>query len=169
MFLEPINLYEPIPIMSSIGSYQKIDKSKINRYNKISLNKNSLKLITVSNPVFSSENNNKKSKENKTESHPQDSTSRSKNKIKNSISQKILKVSNNLLSNINSKNVVSFPKNNLSRHKKKPLNTKIIYIEPKNLVNLKEFMFEEEVGKGTFGKIFSVKWKKNNRYYAMKK
>ena len=165
MFLEPINLYEPIPIMSSIGSYQKIDKSKINRYNKISLNKNSLKLIPVSNP----ENNNKKSKENKTESHPQDSTSRSKNKIKNSISQKILKVSNNLLSNINSKNVVSFPKNNLSRHKKKPLNTKIIYIEPKNLVNLKEFMFEEEVGKGTFGKIFSVKWKKNNRYYAMKK
>ena len=48
-------------------------------------------------------------------------------------------------------------------------NTKIIYLEPKDLVNLKEFLFGEQIGKGTFGKIFSVKWKKNNKYYAMKK
>ena len=34
---------------------------------------------------------------------------------------------------------------------------------------MKEFLFGDKIGKGTFGKIFSVKWKKNNKYYAMKK
>ena len=36
-------------------------------------------------------------------------------------------------------------------------------------MNLKEYLFGEQIGKGTFGKIFSVKWNKNNQYYAMKK
>ncbi len=34
---------------------------------------------------------------------------------------------------------------------------------------MKEFQFGEQIGNGTFGKIYSVKWVKNNKYYAMKK
>ena len=57
---------------------------------------------------------------------------------------------------------------NLSK-KKIPRNVKTITVSQKNDLNLKEFFFEEKIGKGTFGHIFSVKWNKNNKYYAMKK
>ena len=51
------------------------------------------------------------------------------------------------------------PKNSLSK-KKIPMNSKTFKkedIKHKNELNLKEFDFGEEIGKGTFGKIFSVK------------
>ena len=65
------------------------------------------------------------------------------------------------------------PRNSLSK-KKIPMNSKTlkkehINIKSKKELNLKEFDFEEEIGKGTFGKIFSVKWNKDNKFYAMKK
>ena len=63
------------------------------------------------------------------------------------------------------------PKNSLSK-KKIPMNSKTLKIEDiksKNELNLKEFGFGKEIGKGTFGKIFSVKWNKDNKLYAMKK
>ena len=43
-----------------------------------------------------------------------------------------------------------------------------IYDNPKKL-NLKEFVYEKQIGKGTFGNIDSVKWKKNNKIYSLKK
>ena len=58
------------------------------------------------------------------------------------------------------------PKNSLSK-KKSPKNSKTV--EPKKDLNLNEFVFGKEIGKGTFAQIFKVKWKKNNKYYAMKK
>ena len=42
-------------------------------------------------------------------------------------------------------------------------------MEPKENINLKEFQFGEQIGKGTFGNIFSVQWNKNKKFYAMKK
>ena len=63
--------------------------------------------------------------------------------------------------------LISGPKNNLLK-KKSPKNSKFI-IEPKQNFNLKEFQFGEQIGHGTFGDIFSVKWSKNNKFYAMKK
>jgi len=63
------------------------------------------------------------------------------------------------------------PKNSLSR-KKIPMNSKNFKKDDdksKKELNLKEFNFGEEIGKGTFGKIFSVKWNKDNKFYAMKK
>ena len=63
--------------------------------------------------------------------------------------------------------LISGPKNNLLK-KKSPKNSKFI-IEPKQNINLKEFQFGEQIGYGTFGDIFSVKWSKNNKCYAMKK
>jgi len=43
-----------------------------------------------------------------------------------------------------------------------------IYDNPEKL-NLKEFIYEKQIGKGTFGNIDSVKWKKNNKIYSLKK
>ena len=48
-------------------------------------------------------------------------------------------------------------------------NTKNIDFQPKEKLNLKDFQFGEQIGNGTFGKIFSVKWVINNQNYAMKK
>ena len=59
-------------------------------------------------------------------------------------------------------------KNGLAKIKKSKY-LKKIYIEPKNNLNLKEYTFGKEIGKGTFGSIFCVKWNVNNKYYAMKK
>ena len=69
------------------------------------------------------------------------------------------------------------PKNSVSKNKKlskvKTCNSteKLKLLLPKKeiILNLKEFEFREQIGKGTFGNIFSVKWKKDNMYYAMKK
>ena len=41
------------------------------------------------------------------------------------------------------------------------------YENPKRLI-LKEFIYGKQIGKGTFGKIFSVKWIKNNKNYCLK-
>ena len=35
--------------------------------------------------------------------------------------------------------------------------------------NIEEFKFIKQIGEGTFGKIYSTQWKKNNKEYAMKK
>ena len=39
---------------------------------------------------------------------------------------------------------------------------------PSAQLNLNEFEIEQEIGKGSFGEIFRVKWKLNQKYYAMK-
>ena len=57
----------------------------------------------------------------------------------------------------------------MSKKKKIPLNSKNISLKPKERFNLKEFDFGEQIGKGTFGEIYSVNWVKNNKHYAMKK
>ena len=41
--------------------------------------------------------------------------------------------------------------------------------DPKGKFDLSEFTKLKQIGKGTFGKIFSVKWKHNNKKYALKK
>ena len=53
--------------------------------------------------------------------------------------------------------------------KKEPINSKIIPIEPKNNLILEEYQMAEPIGKGTFGKIFCVRWSKNGKLYALKK
>ena len=50
------------------------------------------------------------------------------------------------------------------------INNKIITNEePKGDLNLTEFTKINQIGKGTFGKIYAVKWKKNGKKYALKK
>ena len=45
----------------------------------------------------------------------------------------------------------------------------LLNLHPKGTLNLSEFIQINQIGKGTFGKIFAVKWKKNGKKYAMKK
>jgi hypothetical protein len=40
--------------------------------------------------------------------------------------------------------------------------------EPVEKLNLMEFELSKEIGKGTYGKIYTVKWKLNNKFYALK-
>ena len=42
-------------------------------------------------------------------------------------------------------------------------------LEPRGIITLNEFKFAEQIGKGSYGKIFCVKWKKNDKLYALKK
>ena len=42
------------------------------------------------------------------------------------------------------------------------------FIEPGEQLNLKEFELLNEIGKGSFGNIYRVKWKVNQKFYAMK-
>ena len=109
------------------------------------------------------------------------------NLLKNSISQmhlKTMKIPSDSIQNLSvdklskKKNNEPRPKNSISK-RKKLINVKTchsaqkirLYNAPKKEIalNLNEFEFGEQIGKGTFGNIFSVKWKKDNKYYAMKK
>ena len=57
-----------------------------------------------------------------------------------------------------------------SFREKYPLKTIVdLKKEPKGKFNLSEFIKLDQIGKGTYGKIFSVKWTKNNKKYALKK
>ena len=60
------------------------------------------------------------------------------------------------------------PKNNKTGKQSPKNKKKVLDIEPEKDLNLEEFKFGKQIGKGTFGN-FSVKWSKNNKYYAMKK
>ena len=71
--------------------------------------------------------------------------------------KKLLKRNNN-----NNKNIYILDDNYLT-------NSGPIQFHPKGELNLSEFTQIEQIGKGTFGKIFSVKWNKNNQKYALKK
>ena len=112
------------------------------------------------------------------EKHPQDSLKKRiikrnirKSKIKklnNSVSTNVFTIKKKNLDRYDENSEIIMPSNSFSK-KKEPLNSKIIYLEPKENLILKEFQFGEQIGKGTFGKIFSVKWSKNDKYYAMKR
>ena len=184
LYLNQIYLTENKPILTAKPSYGKLNTLRISSPPIISRNGNNQKIFPLTNIKIEKDNTIR-------ERHPQDSVSKSKQKknnknrknnntdfnkinftrnsiiLKTSISQEHLFIPKKVLETKDDK-VVPFPRNNLSK-KKKLQNTKIIYLQPKDLVNLKEFLFGKEIGKGTFGKIFSVKWKKNNKYYAMKK
>ena len=111
----------------------------------------------------------KKIFEKKNNIHPRD-----KKKIK----ENTLKTRYHSIRNTIRRNVSKSPLNNTlslyRRNKKaalskikenyKPLREKnIAKMEPKGKLKLSEFVQINQIGKGTFGKIFSVKWKKNDK------
>ena len=57
----------------------------------------------------------------------------------------------------------------LGEKSKNLTNPGILKVGPNSKLILSEFTIINQIGKGTFGKIFSVKWKKNGKKYALKK
>ena len=130
------------------------------------------------------------------EKHPQDSVKKiikktkltknyiskieinSKKSMRNSLSQGELSKHNSnkkgkletilSLKNINDSTEVN--NEYINKSNKNPRDSKPIkkFFHPSKL-NLKEFILDKEIGNGANGKIFSVKWIKNNRYYSLKK
>ena len=129
-----------------------------------------------------------KIKKNKEEKHPEDSIKKNlaQTKFKDIVNQQDLfyKYKDFRVLNYMSKsgsqslernNHKLGPKNSSSKHKI-PMNSKSksksifnINAEPNGNLILKEFIFGEQIGKGTFGKIFCVNWTRNKKLYAMKK
>jgi len=58
---------------------------------------------------------------------------------------------------------------NINANEKNKLMNVITEIEPESNFKLAEFIKIKELGKGTEGTIYSVKWKRNNKIYALKK
>ena len=167
--VEQSKIFKNITPMSNYKSMSRLNYINIKRIPINQRNKEIIpKLISIS------------KNEKKIEKHPQDSKKKiiKKKNIfsrNNTINKKIIKnsVSSRVLHTIKNPsldhNTESFPRNSQSKKRKIPKNTKIICLQPKEKLNLKEFLFGEHIGKGTFGKIFSVKWTINNKNYAMKK
>ena len=65
--------------------------------------------------------------------------------------------------------IVPLNKINNDNNKNELTHSKTILMEPKGNLILEEYQFAEAIGKGTFGKIFCVRWIRNNKLYALKK
>ena len=174
--LERANLFKNTTPLSSYKSTNKLKCINIKRIPIDSKNKNIIpKIIPISKGVKHIEKHpqdsvNKKSKSKKKRNKIIERNNNNRKIIKSSKSTNVIKTINNFgLDRYRIKTDVSFPKNSIPKKRKIPYNTKIIILEPKIKLNLKEFLFGEQIGNGTFGKIFSVKWVNNDKYYAMKK
>ena len=97
---------------------------------------------------------------------------RQKDKSTKSKPEKLNKINikTNTIDEPNDKNIINKEKNNdQNKINTSNKNNKIIVNdEPKGDLNLSEFDKLNQIGKGTFGKIFAVKWKKNGKKYALK-
>ena len=87
------------------------------------------------------------------------------NKINNNIKKK----TNNSYKNNKNNNKSNKNNKNILIKQLKLTDNIISNIEPQSNFKLSEFMKIDKVGKGTEGIIYSVKWKKNNKKYALKK
>ena len=154
-----IDKIEKITTLKSSKSYKNINQFKYINAKRIPTNKQIIKLIPKQIPISKAINAKDK--------HPQDS--KKEKNLKISVSSRVFRTINmpDFIDYENNK--YNFPRNNMSKKKKIPLNSKNISLKPKERFNLKEFDFGEQIGKGTFGEIYSVKWVKNNKHYAMKK
>ena len=74
-------------------------------------------------------------------------------------------IENNLKKNSLDKNENNKEEDNLELEN----NNSIDSIDLNENFNIEDFQFIKQIGEGTFGKIYSTKWNKNNKEYAMKK
>ena len=61
-----------------------------------------------------------------------------------------------------------FPTNNIPISNFNNISYQNSFLEPGNQIDLKEYELLGEIGKGSFGKIYKVNWKVNQKYYALK-
>ena len=58
--------------------------------------------------------------------------------------------------------------NSVNNNEIKLVKRRLVFMEPTPEINPDEYKILEKIGSGSFGKIYSVIWEKNNRKYAMK-
>ncbi len=167
-------------IISSVASRKLIDDKNFNYNNLRTFNnaKESQNKIIFPKPINITTINSK-------EKRPQDSVKKCKKnknnpkiveitlkkKMKSSLSEHSLfktekKGTSQNISPIKGKNLKnSYSLENLKESNKFPKDSRKL---PKKL-NLKEFIYDSRIGKGTYGNIYSVKWKINNKSYSLKK
>ena len=171
--MTPKILFPKMPILTPNKSAKKLNFNNFNNFQR-----QQLQVSTSYNNLFQTQ-----------EKHPQDSK-KDKNKnnkdpinLKTSASQKALKILKNPFGNVNNLNLSQniIPQNkvndNNTFHKRYMTNLNVreindknyLQLEPKGIINLCEFQLTKQIGKGSYGKIFCVKWKKNNKLYALKK
>ena len=169
----PISLEQSSIYKNSTPLVDNKKRSRINFFNIKSIPTTKINKEIMPKTIHTSQNS-KNSK--KLVNHPRDSKKKVIKKkiklLKKNIGIKIIKISGStkrILQKIKNPSPEitrpTFP-NNVESQKRK---TKIIFLEPKEKLNLNEFQFGEQIGKGTFGQIFSVNWIINNKNYAMKK
>ena len=76
---------------------------------------------------------------------------------------------NNINSIINNYNIYNLDTKNPYKNIKLTEMIKETEIEPESNFKISEFIKIKEIGRGTEGRIYSVKWKRNNKKYALKK
>ena len=149
----------------NIDQLKKIKKVNIKNIEKNpKTEKNTKEVVEINNKII--EINNKiielsDKKANNYTDRIQKSKSTNKNNKNNEINYK----NNKKLNNIKKEENSNKNKNKIINHNQ---NAVKIEKEPKGNLNLSEFIKIRQIGKGTFGKIFEVKWKVNGKKYALK-
>ena len=178
--IEPIN-FERTKFLNKLKNIntKMINKNKGNsnilNFNNSQNIKNSIKIIPkiisitkvdIQEEKFPHDSSNKKKIKNKFINNKDDD----KNLLKNSKYHKIFDIIGKKEINLLGTNYKeSGTRISLTKKEILPLNSEDIKEKPKENFNLKEFIFAEKIGEGTFGEIFCVNWIKNNKSYAMKK
>ena len=70
---------------------------------------------------------------------------------------------------INNNKNIPLQNNNIRRNRFKEYNININTNDPNDNFDSDEFIFVNQIGQGSFGKIYCVKWIKNDKLYALKK
>jgi hypothetical protein len=98
-----------------------------------------------------------------------------KTNLKGQSQKKSKNIRLNVNLNININNIMDKKHNNNSIHSIKQVTSykniptkNICYLEPDENFNPDEFKIVEKIGYGSFGKIYNVRWIRNNKNYAMK-
>jgi hypothetical protein len=145
-------------------------KTDINRFK---MNENKINNIPENQIILKKSNNNqiKYSRRNVNNNSMIEKTN-----IKGQSQKKAKNIRLNVNLNININNILDTKHNNNSIHtikhiksaKKLPTKEEQMEIEPDENFNPDEFKIVEKIGFGSFGKIYNVRWIRNNKNYAMK-
>ena len=177
-------------------NFFRMTKNNINNsslFRKKDLSVKDLKIISLRNQKYVSiGKNNKSSNENSLVSSQNlpNSVNKNRNGKYNLIKTKLIHSNQKINLNINVNNFEnrssSINKNDIGNNLKKHSldkndnnqeqdnndlvnNNSIDSIDLNENFNIEDFQFIKQIGEGTFGKIYSTKWNKNNKEYAMKK
>ena len=155
----------PLTVKYALNNNNISQNNQINNYNNKNVNNNSITYILKKDNSSRNFNNKINSLKKKILSYKEVSNDEylNNNNINNYYNSYNGDYTLNNIYNLNNLN------NNINTVKYDKLNTIVEELEPENNFNLAEFIKLGEIGKGTEGIIYLVKWARNNKKYALKK